>query len=199
MNPGFIDQSRVAPGRVLLDVLSDGLQPCLEELLKRWYPQFLDPKKRGAPSPCDRVRIALVNLTGAHWFTPELALWGGTYPMETGSIVKVLLVYALYQLRYDLRELAKSVNPSALESQARKLWNALPRRDQPAVQELFDLAAWDHTPAHLDFNAATKRRLDAAIHCNDNCAAGRLIVHVGFSFIGSVALQSRLFEPLMRG
>lgn len=202
MNPGFIDRSAVEPGRVKLDVVSKGLQPCLEDLLKRSYPGLLAEDKPGRPSLCDRVRVALVNLTGPRWFDPDLALWGGTYPMEAASVGKLLVVYALYQLRFDLRELAARTNSTdraKLRAAALSFWRELRREDQPALDELFGWETWDGKPDSLDFNKRTQERLDAAIRCNDNCAMGRLMVQIGFPFVGSVASQSGLWEPLVRG
>lgn len=204
MNPGFIDNSYMEPGRVKLDVVSKGLQPCLEDLLKTWYPGFLAKDKPGKPSPCDRVRVALVNLTGPRWFDPDLALWGGTYPMEAASVGKLLVVYALFQLRFDLRVLAflkNATDREKLRTAALESWRKqLPRhKDHPALDQLFGWETWDGKPDSLDFNKRTLKRLDAAIRCNDNCAMGRLMIQIGFPFIGSVAWQSGLWEPLVRG
>ena len=203
MNPGFIDKSYVEPGRVKLDVLSKGLQPCLKELLKRSYPGLLAEDKPDRPSPCDRVRVALVNLTGSRWFDPELALWGGSYPMEAASVAKLLVVYVLYQLRFDLQMLAllkSATNRRTLRQVARASWlKIVPLKDQPALDELFGWDTWDGKPDNLGFSKRTQERLDAAIRCNDNCAMGRLMIQVGFPFIGSVAWQSGLWEPLVRG
>ena len=180
------------------------LQSSLEALLTEgWFNFLLANGKSGIPSQCDRVRVALVNLTGSRWFDPALALWGGTYPTEGASIGKVLVVYALFQLRFDLRVLAflKHVtNPTELRKAARESWRGMLRpEDQPMLDALFGWAAWDGKPDNLDFNERTKVRLRAAIACNDDCAMGRLMVQVGFSFIGSVAFQSGLWEPLGPG
>ena len=203
MNPGFIDKSYEDPGRVKLDIVSKGLQPCLEDMLKTWVPVFLAEDKPGRPSPCDRVRVALVNLTGSHWFDPDLALWGGTYPMEAASVGKLLVVYALFQLRFDLSVLAYETNSTdrgKLRTAALKWWREQLRpEDQPELDELFGWKTWDGKPESLDFNKRTQERLDAAIRCNDNCAMGRLMVQIGFPFIGSVAWQSGLWDPLVRG
>jgi len=203
MNPGFIDRSYVEPGRVKLDVVSKGLQPCLEDLLKRSYPGFLSEDKPGRPSPCDRVRVALVNLTGSRWFHPDVAMWGGTYPMEAASVGKLLIIYVLHQLRFDLRVLAflkSATDRGKLRTAVRSSWRKMLRlEDQPVLDELFDWDNWDGKPDSLDFNKRTKDRLDAAIRGNDNCAMSRLMVQIGFPFIGSVALQSGLWEPLVRG
>ena len=45
----------------------------------------------------------------------------------------------------------------------------------------------------------TLERLNAAISGNDNCAMGRLMGQIGFPFVASVARQSGLWEPLVRG
>lgn len=203
MNPGFIDKRHGNPGRIKLDVWSKGLQPCLEELLKRWYPGFLAEDKPGRPSVCDRVRVALVNLTGSRWFDPDVALWGGTFPMEAASVGKLLVVYALYQLRFDLRVLAhlrSATDRGKLRAAARAFWHQIVRpEEQPVLDELFAWNTWDGKPDTFNFNKRTEQRLDAAIRCNDSCAIGRLMVQIGFPFIGSVALQSGLWEPLIRG
>lgn len=200
MNPGFIS---AGSGNVVLDVKEKGLQPCLEKLLINQYPFFLKADKPGQPSACDRVRIALVNMSGARWFKPELAMWGGASPMEGASVPKLLAVYALHQLRFDLRVLAvlkKAMNPKDLIKAAKNFWkDALPITEQPDFVELFDWKGWSGVPESLQFSDRTNDRLRAAISCNDNCAMGRLIVQLGFPFIGSVALQSGLFEPINRG
>jgi hypothetical protein len=201
MDPGFMDPK--ATGGVKLDTKPKGLQPCLEDLLKRDYPGLLAEDRPGMPSPCDRVRVALVDLTDSRWFHPHVALWGGTFPMEAASVGKLLVVYAIHQLRFDLRVLAQlksATDHRKLRTAARESWREqLRREDQPALDELFAWQTWDGKPDSLDFNERTKGRLDAAIRCNDNCAMSRLMIQIGFPFIGSVALQSGLWEPLVRG
>jgi hypothetical protein len=202
MNPGFISMRFGEPGSVVLDYGKNGLQPCLEKALA-WHPLLLADDKPGIPSRCDRVRVALVNLTGSRWFTPDLALWGGTYPMEAASIGKLLAAYALFQLRFDLRVLAALKNATdrtKLITAARDHWGTAFRpAHHPALGELFAWDNWDGKPQTLAFSNRTRQRLDGALRCNDNCAVGRLMVQIGFPFIGSVALQSGLWEPTSRG
>ena len=202
MNPGFVSMRFGEPGNIRLDYGKNGLQPCLEKALA-WHPLLLADDQPGIPSRCDRVRVALVNLTGTRWFTPDLALWGGTYPMEAASIGKLLAVYALFQLRFDLRVLAAlktATDRAKLITAARDHWGTGFRRGHhPALDELFAWDNWDRTPQTLAFSNRTRQRLEGAIRCNDNCAMGRLMVQIGFPFIGSVALQSGLWEPTSRG
>jgi hypothetical protein len=96
MKPGFVDDRR-------------------RQDLQRELMQLVQDKYRAAVSPKVRFRIALVDLTEAKRHTPIFAgFWafnannpGGGATLEGRSFTKILALYAVYQLRFDLNTFAK--------------------------------------------------------------------------------------------
>ncbi len=193
MNPGFIDAS----DQLMTDTSANGLQTCLHKLITTKFQNFLSNKSNTASSSGDRLRVALVDLTGNKITQPDFAGWGSTLAMYGASVPKILAVYAVHQLRRDLRELAasqgisdgKKLKQTVLQSWKLRQWN-------PDLNGLFDLHKWTGSPVALDFNAATQKLFDGIMH---NAEAGTLIAKVGFPYIASVTWQSGLYHPASGG
>jgi hypothetical protein len=193
LNPGFIDAS----DNLITDRSSNGLQTCLEKLITTRFQNYLANKSNTAPSTGDRLRVALVDLTGNRIAQPDFAGWASTTPIYGASVPKILAVYAAYQLRMDLRQLARSQgisNGKALEKAALQTWKL--KSQLPHLVWLFDIRSWTGNPKSLDFTTAAQKILAGIMH---NAEAGELIVRVGFPYIASVTWQSGLLHPARGG
>jgi hypothetical protein len=193
MNPGFIDSN----DQLITDTSSTGLQACLRKLITTQFRNYLSNQQNTAPSAGDRLRVALVDLTGAKIAQPEFAGWGSVVSMYGASVPKVLALYGAHQLRMDLRQLAASQNISAgktLEQAALRAWRL--KSNLPNLVWLFDIRHWSGDPSALDFTPAARKVFEGIMH---NAEAGELITKVGFPYIASVAWQSGLYHPTRRG
>jgi hypothetical protein len=193
MNPGFIDAS----DNLITDTSNNGLQTCLQKLITTQFQNYLSNKSNTAPTAGDRLRVALVDLTGNKITRPDFAGWGSTISIYGASVPKILAVYAAYQLRMDLRQLATSQKIStgrALEKVALQSWKL--SGHLPNLVWLFDIRNWSGNPNTLDFTAAARKVFQGIMH---NHEAGELIIRVGFPYIASVTWQSGLFHPVRGG
>lgn len=193
LNPGFIDAS----DNLILDTSSDGLHTCLKKLITSKFQSYLSSSSNTSPTAGDRLRVALVDLTGNKITKPDFAGWGTTVPMYGASVPKMLAVYAAHQLRKDLQELATTQSISdgrILEKEALKLWKL--GSNAPQLVWLFDIRKWSGSPSNIDFSTDAKKALAGIMH---NHEAGQLIVGVGFPYIASVTFQSGLFHPTRGG
>jgi len=193
MNPGFVD----ANDQLITDTSRTGLQACLHKLVTTQFRNYLSNPQSAAPSAGDRLRVALVDLTGAKIAQPEFAGWGSTVSMYGASVPKILALYGAHQLRMDLRQLAASQSISAgktLERTALQQWRL--RGNLPNLVWLFDIRNWSGNPSALDFTPAARKVFQGIMH---NAEAGELIIKVGFPYIASVAWQSGLYHPTRRG
>lgn len=198
MNPGFID----ATDNLVTDRSSTGLQTCLNKLLTTQFQNYLSPDsiQRKSASRNDRVRIALIDLTGPKLTQPDFAGWGSPVSMYGASVPKILALYAAFQLRRDLRNLAavkKISTGKTLESTAISHWKISGLKSGfPTLVWLFDFRNWSGNPNTLDFSAAARKVFQGIMH---NAEAGELIIRVGFPYIASVTWQSGLYHPKRGG
>jgi hypothetical protein len=193
LNPGFIDPN----DNLIVDTSSDGLQTCLGKLITTQFQNYLGNRSSTAPSGNDRLRVALVDLTGDKLVRPDFAGWGSTVSMYGASVPKILAVYAAHQLRMDLRYIAATQKIStglALEKAALQQWSL--QGGRPDLGWLFDIRRWSGPPSMLNFSTAASRALAGIMHNED---AGSVIVGVGFPYIASVTWQSGLFHPTRGG
>ena len=109
------DEPRLLQSRTTLTSSTWGcMQSCQNLLLDTpKYAVMLagESKRTRDPSTGDRVRVALVDLTGDKICKPGYADWGSTIPITGGSTVKIAMVYAAHQLLFDLNELARARQP----------------------------------------------------------------------------------------
>ncbi|MBX9720029.1 MAG: hypothetical protein K2X81_01435, partial [Candidatus Obscuribacterales bacterium] len=79
VNPGFID----AADNIITDRSNTGLQTCLIRLLTSQFQHYLsrDSLQKKSASWNDRVRVALVDLSGTKLTQPDFAGWGSTVAM----------------------------------------------------------------------------------------------------------------------
>jgi hypothetical protein len=188
--PGAMTPARMAPGYLLpSDPRRQALQKALDAVLQSNYADAIAPPVH--------LRIGLVDLTGVRYHAPVFAghwAWGPGSSMEAGSLAKILPLYALYQLRFDLDTVAAQqgiTKAAALLSTVKAAWTKEGLASSPDVQALFTLVERPGQPV-----VARLRRIFDVHH---NSVARRLIIALGFGYIGSVALQSGLFDPAAGG
>lgn len=121
MNPGFLTATGVNP------------HPALQAIVKRRIlDKFPDLKK---------LRFALVDLTGAPKLaSPQYAGHRETEQGGLGSMSKIQCLYAAYQLKFDLEELARQrsiTTEKDLFEAARVLWHSAQKPDPAHVTRLF--------------------------------------------------------------
>ena len=161
-------------------------------------------KHWAAVSPKVQLRITLVDLTQARYHTPVFAgFWsfnannpGEGATIEGGSLVKMLALYALYQLRFDLNIVANEqgiTKGGELQVFVTKEWQkaGLPPQSQPKLASLFRFVEKAGSPVEA------KLLRTPSIH--GNLEARLLVLALGFEYIGSVALQSGLFDEKQGG
>jgi hypothetical protein len=189
-SPGVMTPARMTPGYLLpSDPRRQALQKALDTLLQTNYAEAI-----AAPV---HLRIGLVDLTGVRYHAPVFAghwAWGPGTSMEGGSLPKILPLYALYQLRFDLDTVAAQqgiTKAAALLSTVHAAWKKEGLASPPNVLKLFTIVERPGQPVVA--------RLRQTHDVHHNWVARSLIVHLGFGYIGSVALQSGLFDPAVGG
>lgn len=158
---------------------------------------LLQTKYSSALSPAVNLRVALVDLTEGKHHTPTFAgfwAWGSGSALEGGSLPKILALYAVYQLRFDLDTFASQngiTKGSVLRSSIATEWRKEGLRSAPNLTALFTFAEAPGSPVTA--------RLRKSHDVHHNSVARELIVQLGFEYIGSVALQSGLFDEAQGG
>jgi len=195
MNPLFF----ATDTSVISDSSPTGLQHCLDMLVASKFGGLLGTRGQTGPGSRDLVHIALVDLTGTKLTRPDFAGWGAPVDMYGASVPKILALYAAFQLRSDLRDMAVRTSPSdgkQLESAVIAEWRIKGwKTNLPDLVWLFDIRKW--TPgASLDFTVQARSAFANIMH---NCPAGTLISKVSLPYIGSVAWQSGLYHPARSG
>ena len=164
--------------------------------LQKEVEKLVQGKYLAALSPKVHFRLALVDLTDAKLHTPIFAgssAFGPGNTVEGDSLPKILALYSLYQLRFDLNTFAalKGIDKaSALQVAIAREWKKAGLQAQPNLEGLFHFPKTAGSPV-----VASLRR--TAIHGNRDARA--LIIALGFEYIGSVALQSGLFDERWGG
>jgi hypothetical protein len=203
MNPGFVSS---LTDDLLVDRQTDGLQTRLDELIKTKYAKYLatkSPRQEGARQT-DRIRVALVDLTGSKLFAPDLAGWGSTISTDGASVPKVCALYAVHQLRKDLNFLASRgsiVKKEDLIKAAWASWKKIGFSSMPKIEELFTFVVLDDKsrPVSATFSPDLLKTLTKAFANNNKCAVDQLILQLGFPYIASVMWQSGLRHPARGG
>jgi len=200
MNPGFFR----ADGFHEIDtVLHAKLQNLLLDTPKYAVMLADESKKKRDPSAGDRVRVALVDLTGEKICKPGYADWGSTFPIAGGSTVKVAMLYAAHQLLFDLNEMARTgglKTAAELKKKADAVWSQL-----ICPPDLDWLVEFDSTgptvraKASKNLDLHLKQMVIAAFSNSSVARANQLIMRLGFEYIASVLWQSGLHRSRGRG
>jgi Beta-lactamase enzyme family len=195
MNPGFFHE------------FDTGLHAKLQNLLldtPKYAVMLADEsKKKHDPSAGDRVRVALVDLTGDKICKPGYADWGSTFPTTGGSTVKIAMLYAAHQLLFDLNEMARTgglKTVAELKKKADEAWSQL-----ICPPDLDWLVEFDSTgptvraKASKNLDLHLKQMVIAAFSNSSVTRANQLIMRLGFEYIASVLWQSGLRRSRGRG
>lgn len=188
---------------------NDSLQQGLHSVLKQDpFRNFLVDKTATRAHASDRIRVALVDLSGRKLFNPVFAGYGSTVPMGAASLAKILALYGTFQLRFDLWYLAHSSKPQM--SKKDDLIRASVKAGYPGkngeLPELFDFKEVPGRPVEVEFTSAAldhlKKSVGSARHvcgCCSNGSATWLIHHLGYPYMASLAWQSGLRHPAKKG
>lgn len=200
MNPGFIKSDDTLQFDT---ALNDKLARLLLDTPK--FATMLSPQSRkdGSAHVDDRLRIALVDITGDKICKPSLAAWGPTLPMPGGSSSKVLIVFAAHQLIFDLNQLSQAKGASTkadLLKASADFWKGF-----TCPPDLAWLVAIDDSGATVTVKASS----NLSTHLNQmvtrsfsgisTTRAAELIVRIGFEYLASVAFRSGLRHPTRSG
>jgi hypothetical protein len=203
MNPGFIS---LVTDDLLVDRRADGLQTRLENLIKTKYKRFLATKSSAQERAreTDKIRVALVDLTGAKLFNPDLAGWGETFSTDGASVPKIFALYAVHQLRFDLNHLAAKssiLRKEDLIKAAKADWKKIGFSSMPRIDELFNFVVLEDLSRSISviFTPDLLGTLTKIFKDNNKCAIDRLISQLGFPYIASVMWQSGLRHPTRGG
>ncbi len=203
MNTGFIS---LVTDDLLVDRRIDGLQTRLDNLIKTKYAKFLATKstiQEGAKET-DRIKVALVDLTGTKLFKPEFAGWGEKTATDGASVPKICALYAVHQLHFDLNHLAATnliLRKDDLIKAAKASWKKIGFSSMPRIDELFNFVVLENfsRPVSVTFSSDLLGTLTKIFKDNNNCAVDRLISQLGFPYIASVMWQSGLQHPTRGG
>ena len=194
MTPGFISNDQISFDTTLDEALID--------LIVTKYPSLLAPEsvRQRQASKNDKVRVALVDLTGNKICRPGYAGWGSTVSMPGASTAKIAVFYASHQLLFDLRELARvnSIRKTAdLIQKTNDVWKNLTCK--PDLKWLF---AFDESknPIGVQPSSSLQTHLLNIVNEKDGTRmASELFLRVGFDYMASVLVQSGLRHPHREG
>jgi len=196
MNPLFLD----ANDNLIIDESSTGLHTALRTLIMGKYSKYLGNRVNKGPSTNDRLRVALVDITGDKITQPRFAGWGSTVAADAASCAKIAPLYAAFQLQNDLKHLAAQENLTTIADlirSARDHWKKAHLPDSPKLSQFLDAKA---NPPNIDFSSGVKVAFANIIDQHKaNYAARVLIDKVGFSYIASLMWQSGLRHPTRGG
>lgn len=200
MNPGFF---RARDGFHEFDTV---LHAKLQNLV--FTPKYAvmladESKKKRDASPGDRVRVAVVDLTGDKICKPGYADWGSTFPITGGSTAKIAMLYAAHQLLFDLNEMARAgglKTAADLKRKAGEVWSQLicpPDLDWLVVLDVKGPTVRVKASQNLDLHL--KQMVIADFSDSSVGRANQLIMRLGFEYIASVLWQSGLRHSRGRG
>jgi hypothetical protein len=200
MNPGFLKADDTIEFDTALDAK---LVQLILDTPK--YKSMVSAESRGTRTAHreDRLRVALVDITGDKICKPGYAGWGSTFSMPGGSTPKVLILFAAHQLIFDLNEMARtgSITTRAdLTSKAATAWSGLTCK--PDLNWLVDL---DDSGPRVTASASTKLKTHLKEMVTRSFSgvsvsrASELMLRLGFEYIASVTFQSGLRHPTRAG
>jgi hypothetical protein len=192
LDPGFLDSS----GRLQTGALHKALSDLL--VGKPEFNRHLSPAaiREGKAQSGDRLRLALVDLTGKKLIQPEFAGWGSVVAVEGASCPKIVPLYAAYQLMNDLKHAARAkgiTNTKDLIKTMGEEWKKLGVTQPPKLSGFLDTSK---NPPSLAFSEAIVDALSNIIDAHEaNRAARVLISQIGFPYLASLVWQTGLRHP----
>ena len=202
LDPGFLDASDALKTFPLGDALKTLLttNTTFSRHLSR------DAVRNGKASAADKLRVALVDLTGDKLLNPEYAGWGSTVAVDGASCPKVAALYAAFQLRNDLKHVAaaeKIATTADLIAFMTERWKQDGIDQPPRLKAAGSRPGLLHLPTDppaLEFTAEVSDAIDNVIDPHKaNDAARVLIDVVGYPYIASLMWQSGLRHPTRGG
>lgn len=179
------------------------LQTKLTDLIVNQFPDLIDRTSVSSRTArqADRLHVAVVDLSGARKLCqPQFAGFGAELNESGASTAKILLFHAAHQLLFDLEELVKAggIKKTAdLKKKANTAWAKLTCK--PHVDWLFKFTE-SAGPLKVEMSAALKTTMDNIVDEKSSTPnASKLILRLGFEYIGSVAWQSGLRHPKRGG
>lgn|SRR5262249_2010930 len=195
MNPGFF---RTSDGFHEFDtVLHSKLQNLILNTPKYAAMLSAESRKNRAPGPNDRVRVALVDLTGNKICKPGYADWGSTIPITGGSTAKIAILYASHQLLFDLNEMARTGAIKTVADLKKKALNdvwiqLICPPDLDWLVEFDTTGPTVRAKASKNLDLHLKQMVIASFSDSSVGRANQLIIRLGFEYIASVMWQSGL-------
>lgn len=189
LNPGFIDPVTNATQR------DPALQKALEDLMGAAY-----------KSLAANLGVALVDL--ANPLRPLFAEWRAAAPTYGASISKVLQLFALFQLKFDIEQIilnGKISTEADAIAAAEKSWTAagIPKGSFPKPACLFNFVPGSGgLTVELNARSLRLKPFHACGHdscINNNFYTTNTMRYLGLPYIGSVAWQSGLFDNVRGG
>jgi hypothetical protein len=183
MNPGFIaDNDQI--------LVKKNLQEALSQLIKTKYKKYI---RSNTPSNNDNFSISLIDLSGDKVLNPEYAGWGSVVPKYAASTAKIIPIYGIFQLKFDLETLLNKENVTTL-SDAKKQIISLYKKYRlinykPDWHNIFDYNISSTGKTTLSFKNSLAKIIEDTIH-NNNTAASKLIHAVSYPYLASILLQS---------
>jgi hypothetical protein len=168
---------------------STRLKSELEHLIRTKYP--IDNSKSKP-----KLYVAVVDLTGAKYHRPVFAGYFENTNIYGASIPKILPIYAYFQLQFDLVTLIKTENiesTTKLKTSIRSIWKkaGLGANLIPQIEKLFKFQ--EKKGEQLRVSSKVTQDMTS------NYGSTFLISSIGFGYIGSLALQSGLYDKGQRG
>jgi hypothetical protein len=188
LNPGFIDDKDAIEPSPLQAALSTLLteNPDFSRYLAR------DSIRLKRARPDDKIRVALVDLTEKRLTKPEFAGWGSTVAVDSGSAIKIAVLCAAFQLKFDLEHVAKKGGITTVLDLVQfvdKGWQKAGIIDRPKLAEIFN---GDQNPPNLAFADDFEDAVDHIVFHEANVASSILIDKLTFPYIASVLWHSGL-------
>ena len=192
IDPGFLD----ANGKLQTGALHKALSDLL--VRKPEFSRYLSQGaiREGKAQSGDRLRVALVDLTGKKLIQPEIAGWGSVVAVEGASCPKIVPLYGAYQLMNDLKHVARAKGITSTKDLIKTMgeeWKKLRVTDPPKLSGFLDPSK---NPPSLAFSKNIEEALSTIIDAHQaNRAARILISQIGFPYLASLVWQTGLRHP----
>jgi hypothetical protein len=179
------------------------LQTKLTDLIVNQFPELIDRASVSSRTArqADKLHVAVVDLSGARKLCqPQFAGFGAELNESGASTAKILLFYAAHQVLFDVEEMVKAggiKKIAELRKKANTEWAKLTCK--PHIDWLFKFTE-SAGPLKVEMSAALKTTMDNIVDEKSSTPnASRLLLRLGFEYVGSVAWQSGLRHPKRGG
>jgi hypothetical protein len=196
IDPGFFE----ANGELKISSLNNSLKDLLVGNAEFSRHLSRDALRDGKAKAGDKIRVALVDLTGSKLLDPEFAGWGSLAAVYGASCPKVAALYAAFQLRNDLKHAAAVEKITQTAELMRVMSERWKREGVDGPPRLNQFLNHGKNPPDLEFSAGVDEAINNIIDQEKaNSAARVLIDAVGFPYIASLMWQSGMRHPTRGG